>query len=105
MTKKQITVLQRIIRRETVVWNLQPNRPQPGLHASGERFVVSDGEICVLLTGPVDGLPEGDRMDSLAGVVERELHLGMHLRLPDAAISPGFGGVCSTFKGMVKPPP
>lgn len=90
MNRKQIAVLQRIIRRETVAWNLHPERPRPGLHPSGEKFVVTDGEICVLLSSPVDGLPEGDRVDSLADIVGRELRLGTHLRLSDKAIAPQF---------------
>lgn len=90
MNKKQIAVLQRIIRRETAAWNLRPDRPHPGLHPSGEKFVVTDGEICVLLSSPVDGIPEGDRVDSLADITERELHLGTHLRLPNETIAPQF---------------
>lgn len=90
MNEKQVAVLQRIIRRETARQEVHPERPRPGLHPSGDKSAITDGEICVFLCHPVDGLPEGDRMDSLANIVERELYLGTHLRLPDTVVAPQF---------------
>lgn len=87
MTKKQLSALQRILERETAAYRALSGRPAPGQHPTEDKFAVSDGNICILLNEPLPDLPMGERVESLARIVQNERKGETHFPIPKSQIS------------------
>lgn len=86
MTKRQLAALQRILDRELAAYRRISGRPAPGQHPSQDKFAVSDGNICILLNEPLPDLPMGDKIDSLAQIVQNERKGETHFPVPKEQI-------------------
>lgn len=87
MTKKQLAALQRILEREATAYRALSGRPVPGQHPTEDKFAISDGNICILLNEPLPNLPMGERVDSLARIVQNERKGETHFPIPKSQIS------------------
>lgn len=92
MTEKQIAALQRILAREVVAYRALACRPAPGQHPSGDKYAISDGNICVLLDAPLPELHMSVRADSLTKFVQNERKNGLHFPVSGGQIDRSFWG-------------
>lgn len=86
MTQKQLAALRRILDREAAAYRMLSGRPIPGQHPSEDKYAISDGNICVLLSEPLPNFPMGDRVDSLAQIVRNERKGETHYPVPEDQI-------------------
>lgn len=63
MTKKQLSALQRIVGREQSRRADSKSPEVAGVHPSGERFAVTDGNLVVLFAEEPGNIPEAERAD------------------------------------------
>lgn len=90
MTKKQLAALRRILDREAAAYRALPSRPAPGQHPSGDKYAVSDGNICILSDAPFPDLRMGERVDSLAQIVQNERTGEAHFPVPQTQIDRSY---------------
>lgn len=74
MLKKQITALNRILDWERFYREDKPC----GVHPTGDRYVITEGHVAILLQEKPDGLPEADRQDGILNSIESDRDYGDH---------------------------
>lgn len=74
MLKKQITALNRILDWERFYREDKPC----GIHPAGDRYVVTEGHIAILLRDKPDGFHEADRQDSILNSIKSDRDYGDH---------------------------
>lgn len=72
MLKKQIVALNRILDWE----RFYRNNNSCGVHPTGDRYVVTEGHIAILLREKPDGFPEADRQDGILKSIENDRGYG-----------------------------
>lgn len=81
--KKQLAALQRILNRENEMYDPEKALRRPGLHICGSDYLITDGQISVILAHKLENVPAGSCMDSLARVVRKECDCGNYHLLSD----------------------
>lgn len=99
MNKKQTGAVKRVLKRERKNHRRDDLLTKPGLHPGMGIHLVSDGHIAILLEDPLEGVPIGNCMDSLAGNVFRECDRGEHFPLDDAEVNPKLWANLRSDKG------
>lgn len=73
--KKQITALNRILDWERFYREDKPC----GVHPAGDRYIVTEGHIAILLRDKPDGFPDADRQNSILNSIESDRNYGDHI--------------------------
>ena len=89
LTIKQMATLRRIMRREEKTYDPQEMFCRPGVHPCGLDYLITDGQLTVILAHTLENLPMGSRMDSLARVVSREGSSGSYYLLEIPSLEDG----------------
>ncbi len=99
MNKRQINAVQRVLKRERKNHKKDDPFARPGQHPGGGFHLISDGYIAILLDGPLEDVPIGNCMDSLAGNVFKECDRGEHFPLDDEEVNPELWANLRSDKG------
>lgn len=76
MTVKQKNALNRILKRE-----LKKYPETSGLHASLDKWIISDGAVAVLFHQKPDSFPDGKQEDNIAEFIQKEFETADYFRI------------------------
>lgn len=102
VTKKQLAILRRIMRREKRTYDPQKMFCRPGLHPCGLDYLITDGQVSVILNRCPENLPAGGRMDSLACAVSRECSSGGYYLLENPDLEGDPVELTVTHRGRIQ---
>lgn len=75
MLKKQIAALNRILDLEQIY----RKDKLCGVHPAGDRYIITEGHVVVLLREKPDGFPEADRQDDVFKQIQNDRDHGDHI--------------------------
>ena len=101
LTIKQMATLRRIMRREEKTYDPQKMFCCPGVHPCGLDYLITDGQLTVILAHTLENLPMGSRMDSLARVVSREGSSGSYYLLENPSLEGDPVELTVTHRGKI----
>ena len=102
LTKKQMATLRRIMKREEKAYDPQEMFCRPGIHPCGLDYLITDGQVSVILNHSPENLPAGGCMDSLARTISRECSSGSYYLLEDPCLEDNPVKLTVTHRGKIQ---
>lgn len=102
LTKKQVAALRRIMRREERAYDPLSMFCRPGLHPCGLDYLITDGQLTVILAHSLENISAGSRMDSLARAVSRECDSGSYHLLESPSLEGNPVELAVTSRGKIQ---
>ena len=101
LTKKQMATLRRIMKREEKAYDPQEMFCRPGIPC-GLDYLITDGQVSVILNHSPENLPAGGCMDSLARTISRECSSGSYYLLEDPCLEDNPVKLTVTHRGKIQ---
>ena len=102
LTKKQMATLRRIMKREEKAYDPQEMFCRPGIHPCGLDYLITDGQVSVILNHSPENLPAGGCMDSLARTISQECSSGSYYLLEDPCLEDNPVKLTVTHRGKIQ---
>lgn len=90
------------MKREEKAYDPQEMFCRPGIHPCGLDYLITDGQVSVILNHSPENLPAGGCMDSLARTISRECSSGSYYLLEDPCLEDNPVKLTVTHRGKIQ---